>query len=474
MADLRVDMDLGTGANDGTSWANAYQGKVGFASAVTAQTIGETIYVKDTVSSTDIMTLAGLSTVAALTNPPRCIGVVTGASDTILKADIQLGHREGDSTKAYANSESPPNITASGTGDITINGSFYFYAFIFEAQDNFFIGTGDSHQHQTYEECQFTPGASASDTFFVGATNSTQPTHRFTFINCLFSLGGAVELSLQGAMIADFFNCEFTGSLAGQLQGISFGGIARFYNCDFTGMNATLVELSGLHGGTIEFHNCRMPAEHILTTGTATGLWTVANYGSEDTTGLTTSGSEQALEIHTREGTVELETIIVRTGGATDLAAGLFAYKVVANNVSENFAGVEVPLRDIWVEGDGAAKTYKVHIANSLAESSPTNDLHDSECYLRISSPSAAGLSRYDHLPDEGAPGDDGGKAQLLGTPADLTSHAGTTWATNGNNEQEILNSIAPDYEGVIHGTLIVSSERGSLTVYVDPLPVVT
>ncbi len=469
MADLRVDMDLGTGANDGTSWVNGYQGKVGFASAVTAQTVGETIYAKDTVSSSASLTLTGPATLAALTNPVRCIGVVTGASDTILKADILLGRREGDSTKAYAQGgETPPTIVCTDVGDIIVNGSLYFYGFIFEAQDNLIFGQLDTTQHQIYEECKFVTGTLAADRLELGTTSSTQATHRFTFINCLF-VCSAVALDLLGQLEADFFNCEFTGTEVGFIEGNNFSGRVNFYECDFNGINATLVDKSSFHGGTLEFHNCRMPANHILTTGTATGLYFIANYGSEDNTGLTTSGSEQALEIDTHQGTVDIETTVVRTGGATDLADGLFAYAVVANNVSDNFVGVEVPLRDIWVEGDGTAKTYKVHIANSTA----STNFQDNHAYLRLSSPSGAGLSRYDYLPDEGAPGDKGGLTQLLGTPADLTDDTGSTWGSGGNNHQTLENSIVPDYEGVIHGTLIYS-RVGSDTLYTDPLPVIT
>ncbi len=469
MADLRVDMDLATGANDGTSWANAYQGKVGFASAVAAQTIGETIYVKDTVSDSVTMTLVGLTTVAALTNPVRCIGVVTGASDTILKADVLLGHREGDSTKAYAQGgETPPTIVATGGGDIIINGSLYFYGFILEGQDNIFLGSVNSTQHQIYEECKLITGTVSGDVLRLGSNTTTPLTRRFEFINCLLQCS-AVALELRGHLSADFFNCEFTGTEVGFIEGNTFGGLVRFYNCDFTGINATLVDISGFTEGRVEFHNCRMPASHILTTGTATGLYTVVNYGSEDNTGLTTSGSEQAFEINTNQGTVDIETTVVRTDGATDLAAGLFAYAAVANNVADNFIGVEIPLLEIWVEGDGTAKTYEAFIANSMA----STDLQDDEVKLRLEFPSEAGISRYDYLPDEGAPGDGGGQTQLLGTPADLTDDAGSTWGSGGNNHQKLTQSIAPDYEGPVRGTLIYSRVAAA-TLYSDPLPVIT
>ncbi len=467
MADLRVDMDLATGLNDGTSWANAYQGKVGFASAVTAQTTGETIYVKDTISDSASMTLSGLIVIANTINTVKCIGVVTGASDTILKADILLGHREGDATKAYAQGgETPPTIVSTGGGDIIINGCFYYYAFILEAQDNFFFGAAATLHSQTFEECSIITGTVGGDNCQFGSSDIFDQS--FEFINCLFTLS-IVHLEFNGGSRSIFRNCIFTGTSVGFVRGDRFTGSAKFYNCDFSGMDATLVNVASFRGTTVEFHNCKMPANHILTTGTATGLYTVANYGSEDSTGLTTGGSEQALEIHTHQGTVDIETTVVRTGGATDLAAGLFAYAVVANNVTENFVGVEVPLAEIWVEGDGTAKTYTVFIANDTA----STDFQDDEVYLRLEYPSEAGISMYDYLPNEGAPSDGGGRTQLLGTPADLTDDTGSTWGSGGNNHQKLSQSIAPDYEGPVRGTLIYS-RSGADTLYVDILPVIT
>ncbi len=468
MADLRVGMDLGTGDNDGTSWANAYQGKVGFASAVTAQTVGETIYAKDTVSSTDNMQLNGLTTLAALTNPVRCIGVVTGASDTILKADILLGFREGDSTKAYAQGgETPPTIVATVAGDIEIRGSLYFYAFILEAQDNFFLGNTDAAQHQIYEECKFVTGTNAGDRLELGSTAATSSTHKFIFINCLFTCT-AVALDFLGQVEADFFNCEFTGTEVGFIEGSSFGGRVRFYNCDFTGIDATVVDKNSFHGGILEFHNCRMPASHILTTGTATGLYFIANYGSEDNTGFNSADSEQQLEIETLEGLVDIETTKVHTSpagaddGATD-SGGPFSWGMTISSVSDNFVGVVSPWMYRWVEGDGTAKTITVYIANDGA-----GDLEDDELYLEVTFPSETGLSMYDYLPNDGAPTDGGGRMQILGTPAVIGDDTGSTWGGSVGNHQKFTQSIAPDYRGLV-AARVHYSKSGGAVMYIDP-----
>ena len=474
MTIAHCDLALSTGLNDGTSWANAYQGAAGLVTGAAALAAGDTIYVKNTITGAVTTIIIGPTTLASKTNPLRIKGVKSGTTNeggSIVQSDLIPGVRTGESTRAYAwGGGTVPKITASDAGgsDVQISGSTYIYGMIFQANDNINLASGVGSV-VTLEECEYIV-ISAGDLLGSGASNADE--HILKTIRCKFN-ATAGNLRLTGSIRWKDFDSDFDCTDVGSFTTVEFVGIAELHASDLSGCDATLFDIASFNGGVVELHTCKMPANHILTTGTATGSYTVNNYGSEDSTGLTTGGSEQALEMHTHQGTVDIETTVVRTGGATDLAAGLFAYAVVANNVTENFVGVEIPLRDIWVEGDGTAKTYLVHIANSLAESSPANDLHDSEVYLRLEYPSEAGLSMYDYLPNEGAPGDGGGRAQLLGTPADLANHSGTTWAANGNNEQEISNSIAPDYEGVVHGTLVFSSTR-SLTLYVDPLPVIT
>ncbi len=470
MTDRRVDLALTTGNNDGTTWEHAYQGNAGLVVGYAASAAGDNLYVAGTQTDSTTRVMNGLQTIASATNPVKIIGVRTDASDTMLQTDIILGHREGNATKAYLQTgdEVPPKAIMTSSADSQLNGNLYMYGVHWEVFDNLFIGSSTAGMAvQTYEECAFVTGLAEADTFRIGTTGGDLFTRKFDFINCLFTLG-AVDIDFEGYGFADFYNCEFTCTAVGTFTGSTFLGRVRFFNCDLTGCDATLVDIAGFHGGTVEFHNCRMPASHILTAGTAIGLYTVANYGSEDSTSLTTS--EQAMEIHTHHGTVVLEPTIVRTGGATDLAVGLFAYTVTTNNVTDNFIGVEVPLRDIWIEGDATAKTYKVFIADNVTEGT---DYQDDEVYLRLSFPSEAGLSMYDYRPDQGAPGDGGGRTQLLGTPADLTDDTTATWHASANNHQTVENSIDPDYERVVHGTLIFS-RSGSDVLYVDPLPVIT
>ena len=251
-----------------------------------------------------------------------------------------------------------------------------------------------------------------------------------------------------------------------------FTGVVRLFGCDLSGCNATLFDYSNFQGARVELWNCKMPASHILTTGTATGFYTVANYGSEASTALGSTDSEQALQIHTHQGEVSIETTAVRTGGADDKATGGFAWALTANNVNDNFVGVVSPWMYAWVEGDGTDKTLTVYIANDDAESAG-NLLQDDEIFLEVAFPSEAGISMHDYLPDHGAPGDGGGRMQLLGTAVDIATDS-STWGTGGNNKQKLTQSIAPDYQGPLYCRVHFSKSATPPILFIDPLPEIT
>ncbi len=613
------DLALGTGLNDGTTWANAYQGGVGFNTGFDAASAGEILYVKNTATGAATVELQGIGK----TNPVEIISVKSATTNegvNIVQSDLIPGIRTGDNTPAYAQTgaNAPPTLecTADANADFKTRESVSIYGMIFKASDNVLLAFAGGSATESYcwvEECKFIV-VDATDQIAIGSTDTGA--RYFRGINCSFD-AGAGNLRLTGPIVGETFNCIWACTDAGSITASEFTGSFIYHEDDFSACDDQLFQLGNWRGPSVELWNCKTPVNHILISGTPQDNFSIANYGSDDNTGLGAGDSEQALEIETFQGTVDIETTIVRTGGATDLADGLFAYAVIANRVTDNVVGVLVPLLDIWVEGDGTAKTYTAFIANSMV----STDLQDDEIYLRLELPSAAGISKYDYLPDEGAPrtgtlnydaqsanftvgailtggtsgahgiiiadvdagstgtltleGIDGtfqndetitddngspgsatsdgtltttfhsGRMQLLGTAVDLPDDTGSTWggsldydaqtanftvgatltggssgataviladtdagdtgtlilggitgafsdgetitddngspgsatsdglATTGSNHQKLTQSIAPNYEGVIHGTLIYS-RTAAATLYSDPLPVIT
>ena len=476
MTDRRVLLN-GTGTNgDGSTWddasdaTSAYIGQQGFEAAQVASAAGDRIFGKGASSgnSGSSIFLNNDLGISATTNQVQCIGVRSDASVSVAKTDVILGLREGNATRAYAQTggEAPPKVLDTGQS-IAWNGASYFYGFIFDPGDNSTICNLNSIENNLmFEECHFDVATGGNLT--LGGSDNYQ--RRATFRHCLFTMGARLFRG-NGPGTFEFYDCEFTGSVAGFIRASSrFVGTFKFVDCDFTGCNATLVDISLFLDGRVEFWNCRMPSGHILTTGTAVAFYTVINYGSEDNTGFNSADSEQEYESNTHQGTVDIEITKVRTGGADDEATdsgGPFSYALTPNNVADNFVAVVSPQMDLWVEGDGTAKTLTVFIANDGA-----GDLEDDELRFEVAFPSEAGISMHDYRPDDGAPGDGGGYMQLLGTAVVIDDDTGSAWGGSVGNHQKLSQSIAPDYRGPIY-CWVHYSKSGGAVMYVDPLPTV-
>ena len=473
MTITHCDLDLGTGDNNGTSWANAYQGDAGFVTGYDALAAGDTMYVKDNSSGSTSRTGTGVTTLAAATNPARVIGVkaaTTNEGGSIVQSDLIPGFRTGDSTAAYAqtSTNAAPILTLTSSADLVLTGSIYFYGIVFISNDALTVVNANAVVRMTFDECKLELTGS-SDVFTIGTGSSSNMAPTVIFRNSIVELLANHINLLSSANIRAYNTIINTTNSSGYFRGAGFNGLAQFFACDLSGSNATMVLMSDFNNGVFEFWNCKMVASHILTTGTATDMYTVANYGSEDSTSLGSSDSEQQLEIHTHMGTVDIEPSRVRTNGADDSATGGHSWAMVANNVTDNFVAVVSPWMYVWASGDGTAQTLTVFIANSSA----STDRQTDEVFLEVVFPSEAGISQYDYRPDAGAPGDGGGQAQLLAAAADLTNDTGSSWGTGANNHQTLSQSIAPDYQGWVYCRVHDSKASGD-TLYVDPFPVLS
>jgi len=477
--DIRRVLLSGSGTSgDGSTWNDdssgtaAFIAGAGWASAVAASAVGDTVYVKGTSSETGATVALTLLGLAAAINPIRIIGVRTDAPDTVAKTDIILGLREGDATRAYlqTGAEAPPFLDKTSTNDVIVRGGLFLYGITIKSADNLTIGgksgfTGITHL--IIEECKFSV-PDLNDLIIFGANENNNDQKIVVARNSEFDAGGG-NFQLDGPTRMEFFNSVLKSTTVGSFQASEFTGTARFYGSDLSACNATLFDISNHQNSNIELWNCKLPASHILVTGTAQQFYTIKNYSSEDSTALGSGDSEQAFEIRTHQGDTDLETVKVRTGGANDGATGSFAWALTANNVNDNFVDVPSPWLRAWVEGDGTAKTLNVFIANDDAESA-ANLLEDDEIYLEVLYPSEAGVSKHDYLPDDGAPGDGGGRTQLLGTPVDIATD-GSTWGAGANNKQKLSVPIAPDYQGVLYCRPRYSKSASPPVLFVDPFP---
>lgn len=473
MAITRVDLALTTGLNDGTSWANAYQGDGGLVTAVGAAADGDTVYVRGVISSSSSKIIIGPLTIASATNPVRIIAVRTDAAETPTQSDLIPGLRTGNSTRAYdqTGANIPPHITKTGSSaDVTFRGNLYVYGLLVTSGDNINLLTenGATVNKQYFDECHFDVNGN-NDLILIGTDDASTPSLEGTFNNCRIDAGPG-NISLFGWARVYFNSCDIDGTDVGVITSNDYVGHCIFLSCDLSGCSASGIFNISTFRGEVDLWNCKMPASHTLTTGTAAHIgWRIRNFGSDDQTALGSSASEQQLEIHTHMGTIDVETTVVRTGGASDGATGGFAHAFIVSNVDDNFVPLVGPWMYAWVEGDGTAKTLTIYFANGDAELA-ANLLEDDEIFLEVGFPSETGESLYEYLPDQAAPGDGGGRTQLLGTPADIATDS-STWGSGGNNKQKLSQAIAPDYQGAIWCRVLFSKSASPPTLYVDPFP---
>lgn len=454
-------------SGDGTTWndlsdaTSAFIGTAGLAAAITASAAGDTVYVKGSGTSATAFTPTGI-TLAKAQNPPRVLGcksATTNNQGAIVETDLIDGFRaNGGTTAAYLDADVPVVTITGGASDITLDMGYY-YGISFVCDDDIFLAR-NSNSAVVAEECNFET-TSGADRVLLGFTNPGTLKTR----NCQFKLfsSGVIYLgSIVSEHIGTVLSVPGVNGIFGNFTGAVIQGYHIFRGCDLSpGGETTIFNKQSLVTGHVVLENCKFPASWVFTGGTATGPYRFESYGSDDTTGLTTGGSEQQIDIETQHGTVTTETVKVRTGGADDGAAGLFSLDMsaFASGTAAGITGLESPWMPVWVKGDGTAKVITVYFTSDSANTN-TSDWNDDQVSMEVVSADDAGASKYDYLTTV---------ADLLDTPVAVTDDTGSTWGAGTARDQKIQGSISPDYEGYAKCRIIFSPEANADTIYVCP-----
>jgi hypothetical protein len=318
-----VNATLASGANNGTSWADAYQGVGGLASALAASVSGDEIWV------------------AAGTYKPT-----TGTARTIsltLKSGVGIygGFNGTESKRAQRDFNANPTIVTgdllgndNGAANLTDNSYHVFIgsgALATAVLDGFSIRGG------------YANGASASNLDKGGGLivlNSGSPTIR----NCVFSGnrctfgGGAVYIFTAGG---NFFDCRFESNVGG-----SFGGafdmnnvVGNFERCTFVGNTAARAGACESYGGSqTKYTNCVFRGNSATGSNGGGALWigvssavTVRNStfvansattlaGCIINTGGTSTIANSILWANTGPGGTTVANQLTNSGGATTVS----------------------------------------------------------------------------------------------------------------------------------------------------------
>jgi hypothetical protein len=253
-----VRADLASGANNGTSWADAYQGAGGLAAALTASVSGDEIWVA-----------AGTYKPTTTTSRTVSLTLKTGVA-------IYGGFNGTEAKLAQRNFGANPTIVTgdllgndSGTANLTDNSYHLFVgsgATATAILDGFTVRGGNAN------------GASASNYDKGGGIlilNSGSPTIRncsFIGNRCTFG-GGAGYIFTAGAT---FIGCRFESNVGG-----SYGGafdmnnvVGTFERCVFIGNTAARAGACESYGGSqTKYTNCLFSGNTATGTGGGGALW---------------------------------------------------------------------------------------------------------------------------------------------------------------------------------------------------------
>lgn len=355
-------------------------------------------------------------------------------------------------------------ITTTGNSSINpVNGSGFQYihglTFIAGsgASGTASIQAGNTSSRVTFDSCSFqlaSSGTSSNVSFGAGGFGYYKScTYKFAAAAHHVALG-AGRVHIQGGSLLSGGTSPtsfFKGSVASALN------FALIENFDFSNADAAMNLTDYDSGGRVVIRNCKLPASWSgslnVSTNSYFGVVEMFNCDSGDT--------NYRYRKATHLGTVQDETTIVRTGGASDGTTSWSLKMVSGANAEYPLLTLDSPERVQWNDTVGTPITVTVQILRD----SLTN-LKDNEIWLDVEYLGTSGVPLGSHISDAAA--------TILTTAADQATSA-EVWTTTGltnPNEQSLSVTFTPQEVGYIHYT--VKLAKASTTVYVDPKAVIS
>jgi hypothetical protein len=463
MVEIYVDMDLASGLNDGTDWANAYQS---ITSALDGSaSSGDNVWVRGTETTTLAITLTGGTTTG---NPVRVFGVKAATTnEPPVTSDLIAGWRTGETRTeanlAYNDGALPKFENTHTSNDISLNGQFYFYGIHLKSGDNIQqISNATLPGYFVFEECkiscdQFAPGSNGGGGGWMKLKNC----HTEQLISGIGFVFGwdTGQVFITGGKFTNSVGA--TTSIVGpEVNNVELTGV------DLSDLAHTIMDISSTIGTpSLLLRNCQLHASTAILSGTRSlQNFRVELYGCANITGKS-SGTIQNFDISTEAGDITEETTFVRAGGANDGGTGAYSlsFTPVINGTRDQYHGLIGPWMYFEVTA-GVTKTVDVYIANSGA-----GDYNDDDVWLEVIYPSEDGIAQYSNETTQ---------MNLLGTPSAIADDTLSDWSTGagGKNAQKLTATINPDYIGIAYCRVVFAKNFSSSpeTLYVDPQPVYT
>lgn len=436
MAILYVRSTDGSDVDSGATWALA---KATLAGAFTAAVAGDTIYVSQVHAETQ-------ATAMTLTSPG------TAASPVF----VICANDAAEPPTAVATTAT---ITTTGNSSITYAGFAHVYGVTF----NCGTGAGGASINFTsaapwcwvFDACALKMINSAAASRFTAGVSSTASDDQYLHLhNTSVQFAGAA----QGIIVRCPF--EWTGGslTLGTLPTTLFltpsagnCGPAIITGVDLSQLNAgeSLVDVASGNFGRYTFVNCKLGSSVAVTTGTNPGPGAtqvqLINCDSADT--------NYRYHYHCYQGDITQETVIVRTGGATDGTTPL-SFKAVSSANPRFFSALKSEWVYYWLNTTGAVTVAIETVTDNVT-------LTDAEAWIEVQYLGTAGVPWGLFANDRAA--------DILATPANQTTSS-ETWTTTGLAtpvKQVLSKAVTVEEKGLIRARLILA--KASTTVYFCP-----
>ncbi|MCB9915130.1 MAG: right-handed parallel beta-helix repeat-containing protein [Planctomycetes bacterium] len=266
-ADLHVDAGLASGANDGSTWADAFQGPDGLQAALAAATAGDRVFVRQ-------------GTYVPTTTATRTISFTLPAG-----VEVYGGFAGGESDPAQRPPiGSAPTVLSGdlGTLGVVTDNSFHVVnaagATAASVLDGFTLRDGNANGSGNNNK--------GGGILCLSGASPTVRNCRFEANRCTFG-GGAGYVNSSAPSFTD---CQFVDNVGGSFGGafdVATAGAVRWERCTFTGNTAAragALEIFSSTGPVVS--NCLFEANVATGSGGGGGLW-IGSGGNAQVRGCT-------------------------------------------------------------------------------------------------------------------------------------------------------------------------------------------
>lgn len=432
-----------TGANDGTSWTNAWTSLDSAFTNVT--TAGDVIYISHTHNeqlAADTTYTVGANHVTS--NPLKIYSVDKNTNEVTTGAFI--GHSSLNRSILFRG-----NLTGLYVCGVT------FYVAGSSSESIGFYNAKSNAAAAVFESCSFVIiNTSSYCRFSMGfSSNSALTVLNLEFLNCSFQFGHISQYIVVGNAFVNFINCSMAvGSIypTTLIRNSSGGTIVSLIGCDLSNNDEIFSQGSSSFGQvTGVLQQCRMKSGFVLLNATMTVPSVRATLLDCD------SGDVHYRMAHADYfGELQMETGIYCNDNIADTD---LSWKIVSSANASFTMPYVTPWISVYHSGTSAITPYL-----EILRSGSSTAFTDAEVWAEWSYKGTSGSTRATVDSDRCAP---------LGTPANQTTSSKTASDWTGENATSWFGKIGPSAS-------ITPAEAGDLsfricvgapstTVYVDP-----